>query len=142
MKDGSGAPEQASTQDKWLIEALEKAKLSKAENIMIFQHHPLFITDPNEPEQYFNIEPKKRKMYLDLYKKYNVKHIFVGHYHRNGFGQSGDIQMVTTGPVGKPLGRDSSGFRIVSVNGTDVKNTYYPLDSLPGKVSLNNKLAR
>ena len=43
--------------------------------------------------------------------------------------------MITTGPVGRPLGSDSSGFRIVNVNKTLVTHKYYSLDSLPARLS-------
>jgi hypothetical protein len=39
--------------------------------------------------------------------------------------------MITTGPVGRPLGVDSSGFRIVNVKGKIVDHQYFALDSLP-----------
>ncbi len=75
-------------------------------------------------------------MYLELFEKYKVRQIFAGHYHRNSGGRSGNIEMITTGPVGRPLGSDSSGFRIVNVDGTSINHKYYPLDSLPERLNL------
>ncbi|MDB5242532.1 MAG: 3-carboxymuconate cyclase, partial [Spirosoma sp.] len=66
-----------------------------------------------------------------------VSHIFAGHYHRNAFGKSGDMEMVTTGPVGKPLGNDPSGFRIVKVSGGQVSHQYYELDQVPERIVLD-----
>ena len=40
-----------------------------------------------------------------------------GHYHRNAEGRAGAMEMITTGPVGKPLGNGSqSGMRVVIVS--------------------------
>ena len=48
-----------------------------------------------------------------MFDEYGVEAVFSGHYHRNSYGEYNDIKMITTGPVGKPLGSDPSGFRIV-----------------------------
>ncbi|MDP3469997.1 MAG: metallophosphoesterase [Daejeonella sp.] len=130
IKDPSLAPEEAAAQEYWLRINLEKANKSGAKNIMVFMHHSLFLKDPNEPDEYFNINSERRKMYLDLFKQYGVKQVFAGHYHRNSYGRSGDLEMITTGPVGRPLGADSSGFRIVNVKGSLVEHKYHTLDSL------------
>jgi predicted phosphodiesterase len=103
---------------------------------MVFQHHSWFLKDANEPDQYFNLPLAARREYLDLFKTSGVSHVFAGHYHRNAFGRDGDLEMVTTGPVGRPLGSDSSGFRVVIVNGPHVEHRYYALDSLPDRVPL------
>jgi hypothetical protein len=44
------------------------------------------------------------------------------------------MEMITTGPVGRPLGADSSGFRIINVKGKIVDHKYFALDSLPSKL--------
>jgi predicted phosphodiesterase len=102
---------------------------------MVFQHHPWFLTSADEPDQYFNLPLAKRREFLDLFARGGVSHVFAGHYHRNAFGKDAGLEMVTTGPVGKPLGADSSGFRIVIVDGSRVTHRYYALDSLPRRVS-------
>jgi len=76
-----------------------------------------------------------RKKYLELFAASGVTHVFAGHYHRNAFGKFGNIEMVTTGPVGKPLGKDPSGFRIISIDGNKVTHRYYNLDSIPDQSS-------
>lgn len=138
MKDPAKAPEETAAQDAWLRSALEEAGSLGKEHIMVFMHHPLFLAADDEPDEYFNIDQPRRKMYLDLFKQHGVKHIFVGHYHRNAWGRSGDLEMITTGPVGRPLGQDSSGFRIVNVGKSAVSHQYYSLDSLPQSLNLKN----
>lgn len=136
IKDPSKAPEEAAAQEAWVRTALEDGKNSGSRNIMIFMHHPFFLKSADEPNEYFNIDIDRRKMYLELFDKYKVRQIFAGHYHRNAGGRAGNIEMITTGPVGRPLGSDSSGFRIVDVNGTAITHKYYPLDSLPARLKL------
>lgn len=131
IKDPSLAPIEAAKQLEWLIQALKDAKKSNARNIMVFMHHSLFLKDSNEPDEYFNINTERRKIYLELFKEYGVKEVFAGHYHRNAYGKFGDMEMITTGPIGRPLGADSSGFRIINVKGKIVDHSYFALDSLP-----------
>ena len=127
-------PEEAKEQETWLTNTLANANHNKYKNIFIFLHHPLFLKDENEADEYFNIPLERRKKYLDLFAKHGVKYIFAGHYHRNAFGKNANIDMVTTGPVGLALGKDPSGFRIISVSGTNVSHRYYALDSMPAAI--------
>lgn len=136
IKDPSKAPEEAAAQETWLRTTLEDASRSKSKNTVVFVHHPFFITSADEPNEYFNIDLERRKIYLDLFKKHGVRQVFAGHYHRNAGGRSGDLEMITTGPVGRPLGADSSGFRVVTVNGRMISHRYYPLDSLPATLNI------
>ncbi len=57
--------------------------------------------------------------------------VFAGHYHRNELGQDGDLEMVTTGPVGMPLGGAKSGIRIVTVDDKGVTHKYDDFGDLP-----------
>jgi predicted MPP superfamily phosphohydrolase len=134
IKDPSLAPIEAANQLEWLIQVLKDAKKSNARNIMVFMHHSLFLKDSNEPDEYFNINTERRQIYLELFKSYGVKQVFAGHYHRNAYGKFDDMEMITTGPVGRPLGADSSGFRIINVKGKIVDHKYFALDSLPSKL--------
>jgi predicted phosphodiesterase len=134
FKSPAGVEKEAAAQEKWLHKELKKVRRSSAAPICVFQHHSWFLTDPNEKDEYFNIPDSTRRKYLALFSQYGVSHIFAGHYHRNAFGKSGTMEMVTTGPVGKPLGKDPSGFRIVTVSGNKVSHQYYDLDQIPEKV--------
>jgi 3',5'-cyclic AMP phosphodiesterase CpdA len=126
-------PEQAKEQEQWLIKTLAEAKKKKYQHIFIFMHHPMFLKQENEPDEYFNIPVATRNKYLNLFKANNIHYIFAGHYHRNAFAKNTDFEMVTTGPVGMPLGKDSSGFRIITVNGSQVHHRYHSLDSIAAR---------
>jgi serine/threonine-protein phosphatase CPPED1 len=131
MKDRDSAREEAAAQDAWLRSVLERTRNEKTKLIMVFQHHSFFLEDAEETNHYFNFSLAERRRYVDLLEEYGVKYVFAGHYHRNADGRTNRLEMVTTGPVGKPLGQDPSGFRIVNVDGQTVKHRYYSLDSIP-----------
>lgn len=134
--DPTLVPEEAERQDKWLRSTLKKAKKMKHVTILVFQHIPWFLHQPNEKDGYFKIPLERRMIYLDLFKKYGVKYIFAGHLHQNAIGWYKNIEMITSGPVGKPLGSDPSGFRIVRVYKSKISHKYYSLDSIPGHIDL------
>ncbi len=108
-------PLEAEKQLAWLRDELALAKAAKAKHLLVFQHHPFFLIDASEDDQYFNIAVDTRAIYLEMFKQAGVEAVFSGHYHRNAYGRDGSMEMITTGPVGKPLGPDPSGFRIVKV---------------------------
>ncbi|MFH0991940.1 MAG: hypothetical protein V1799_18185 [bacterium] len=94
------------------------------------QHHPWFLQTLDEPDGYFTIDRITRQSYIALFQRYGVKQIFAGHYHRNAIGFASSLEMVTTAPVGKPLGKDPSGLRIVIVSQKGITHRYYGLDEL------------
>lgn len=136
IKVPEGAPDETAAQERWIRSTLAQARGGGHDRIMVFQHHSWFLTQSDEADQYFNLPLALRREYLDLFRGAGVSHVFAGHYHRNAFGRDGEMEMVTTGPVGRPLGTDPSGFRIVIVAGRRVEHRYYSLDSLPARVQI------
>jgi 3',5'-cyclic AMP phosphodiesterase CpdA len=129
------AQEEADKQDFWLRSELQKATSSGARHIVIFQHHSWFLEKPDEPAQYFNIPAAPRRKYLDLLKAAGVRYVFAGHYHRNAYGRDGALEMITNGPVGRPLGDDPSGVRIVTVRDGRLDHRYYTLGNIPNQIA-------
>jgi 3',5'-cyclic AMP phosphodiesterase CpdA len=130
-KSPAKVPEEAAKQQQWLEAELKKAGEAGQAQIVIFQHIPMFLERPDEPEQYFNWPLDTRQRMLDLLHQYHVNYVFAGHYHRNSFGQDGNLQMVTTGPVSIPLGPDPSGVRFVFIEGEKLESRYVGLGNLP-----------
>lgn len=126
----------AAEQEVWLRAELAKARSTGARHIVVFQHHSWFLEKAEEPNQYFNIPLEQRRHYLDLLKGAGVRYIFAGHYHRNAYGRDGDLEMITSGPVGQPLGTDPSGIRIVTVKDTGLEHRYYTLGNIPNRFPL------
>lgn len=128
--------DKARDQETWLEAKLAEAHQKKDKNVVVFLHHSLFLNRSDEADEYFNIPTETRMRYLELFKKYGVSHIFSGHYHRNAFGTYDGMEMVTSGPVGQPLGADPSGLRIINISGGNIRHQYFPLDSLPEDIHL------
>jgi 3',5'-cyclic AMP phosphodiesterase CpdA len=134
-----GAPAKAQAaadqQEQWLKEEILRAKASGARQVVVFQHHSWFLENPAEPSQYFNIPIEQRKRYLDLLKNSGVRYVFAGHYHRNAYGRDGDLEMITSGPVSRPLGSDPTGIRLVTVRPDSLEHRYYTFGEIPNQYS-------
>lgn len=119
--------------EEWLAQlgalesALRSARANGSRHIIAFGHHPLFTHAPDEPDDEWNIPIERRRAVLDLFGRYGVRAFFCGHWHRNGGGWDGGVEVVVTGPVGYPLGADPSGFRIVDVDDDGVQHRYVPI---------------
>lgn len=124
-------PGEAEKMESWLRVELDKAKRDGVKHLIVFQHISFFLSDPDEDDQYFNIPKETRRRYLKLLRDAGVRYVFAGHYHRNAEGRDGELDMVTTGPVGMPLGGAKSGMRLVTVNRAGVQHKYYELGELP-----------
>jgi 3',5'-cyclic AMP phosphodiesterase CpdA len=131
--------EQLVEQERWLKKELERARGEGARHVVIFQHHPWFLSAADEPDQYFNIPRDRRTQYLSLFREFGVKYLFSGHYHRNAVAHDGELEAVTTGPVGKPLD-DKSGLRIAIVRDEGIEHRYYHFGEVPNQVDLRKKL--
>ena len=129
-------PDQLAEQERWLKAELERARNDRARHIVVFQHHPWFLSAADEPDQYFNIPRERRARYLALFREFGVKYLFSGHYHRNALARDGGIEAITTGPVGKPLGDDKSGIRIAIVRDDRIEHHYYDFGGLPNRINL------
>ena len=71
-----------------------------------------------------------------------MKYLFSGHYHQNAVARDGDIEAVTTGPVGQPHGGERSGLRVVIVRDDRLEHRYYNFGELPTCIDLGVKAGR
>ena len=100
-------------------------------------HHPLFGQYAEEPDDGMAIIPReRRKVILDLLQVHRTSGLFAGHWHKNNYAADGDMLMVTSGPVGFPLGDDPSGLRIVKVYDDRIEHEYFGMDDVPASVEL------
>ena len=111
--------------------------LANARHVVVFQHHPWFIKSATEADQYFNIPLARRAAYLSLFREFGVRYLFCGHYHRNAEAKDGELENITSGPVGKPLGGAKSGIRVAIVRDDKIEHRYYELGELPVAVDVN-----
>lgn len=135
IKEPDKARPQSDSQAAWVRRAITTQRTS-GKTVLVFQHHPWFLSRGDEADQYYNLPLATRQSYLDLFAQNGVTHVFAGHYHRNALATAGTLEMVTTGPVGKPMGADSSGVRIVIIDGRRITHRYYPLDSIPARIDV------
>ena len=133
----AGTPVLEQQQFEWLRKELSKAK--KSEHIVLFCHFPFFINSFDEPDEYFNIPAGIRIKYLSLFQQGKVAAIFAGHLHNNNIAEYGEMQMVTTSSVGKPLGKAPSGIRIVKVFPDRIESIYYGLEEIPESVGITDE---
>lgn len=123
-------PEQE--QFRWLTKKLMKSR--NAQYILLFCHYPFFNKTVDEPEAYSNIGTEYRLKYLELFEECGVDAVFSGHHHNNGLATYGNVELVTTSSLGKPLGEAPSGFRIVKVYNDKIEHVFFGLEDLPKKI--------
>jgi 3',5'-cyclic AMP phosphodiesterase CpdA len=120
----------------WLKAELEKAKGSGAPHVVVFQHHPYFVENAQEPEQFGNIPMERRKPFLDLLHQHNVKYVFAGHVHKNSEGKDGDLEMTVTGPVSMPFGDEGSGIRLAEVTSASIRHRFFSFNLMPDGLTI------
>jgi 3',5'-cyclic AMP phosphodiesterase CpdA len=130
-KAAGKVPAEAAKMEAWFRNELERVKLTGVKHIIVFQHISFFLKEANEADQYFNIPKVVREPYLRLLHEYGVEQVFAGHYHRNELGRDGELEMVTTAPVGMPLGGAKSGLRVVTVKDGTVTHKFHDFGDLP-----------
>jgi 3',5'-cyclic AMP phosphodiesterase CpdA len=135
LEKGAGqVPQEAAKMEAWLRGELAKAKQEGGKRLIVFQHIPFFLKTADEPDQYFNIPAETRQRYLKLLHEYGVRDVFAGHLHHNEEGRDGELNMVTTGPVGMPLEGGKSGIRVVKVANGTITHKFYEFGDLPQSI--------
>lgn len=130
-KGSENVTDEAFKMEKWLAGELAQARAAGAQRIIVFQHIPFFLEQAGEADQYFNIPLETRRRYLKLLHEFGVKEVFAGHLHRNSEGHDGELDMVTTGPVGMPLNGGRSGMRLVTLSPAGLTHRYYDFSEIP-----------
>jgi serine/threonine-protein phosphatase CPPED1 len=105
------------------------ASKQNAKRIILFSHHPLFVKSGNEPDNPWSIKKIYRKPLLEIAADHGIEANFAGHWHRNNYASENGIEVVTSGPVGYPLGDDPSGFRVVGVSDSGIEHEYHSLET-------------
>lgn len=134
IQDPTNVPALAAEQKHWLESELQAAQKEGAKHIAVFQHHSWFLKSPDESDQYFNLPREARARYLALFHQFGVNYVFCGHYHRNLISRDGNLEVVTTGATGKPLGGDKSGIQVVIVRDDALEHHFYSFGEIPNRI--------
>ena len=111
-------------QDLWFAAALGTAS-GKGNPIVVAGHHPLYLTSPDEADEYYNLPLAKRTELLGLFETHGVIAYLSGHKHDNVVNDYMGIQLVTTASTSKNAwntdlgGMAPFGYRVWHVGGTD-----------------------
>ncbi len=134
--DPSEAPHELAAGEAFLRRALSGGQENGAAHLIVLHHHPLFVKHSLEADDYMVIPGERRRVLLDIFEEYGVSLSISGHLHRNHIARYGDIQLVSTGSVGVPLGVDPSGVRVVKVYRDRIEHEYFAMDRIPDSVTL------
>ena len=121
-------------QFQWIESELKKSKRNNYR--FVFAHHPLFLESIDEEDVYQNMPADSRGKYIDLFDKYNVQYMFVGHLHRNHIVHTENFTTIATNAVCVSHSSEPPGLRIVKVYPDKVVHDYYSLETLPAKINL------
>ena len=137
MKHPKPSTAESERQNDWFRAELNRAKLSGARHVTVFQHHPWYLWYAEEDDHYFNMPRSARAEFLPLMKASGVSHVFSGHYHGTRVTTyENSTQMVTTASVAIPLFLAESGIRFVTVRQGEVDHRYFDLGSIPRSIDL------
>ncbi|XP_060642329.2 serine/threonine-protein phosphatase CPPED1 isoform X1 [Anolis sagrei] len=139
--DSSQCLELKQAQDAWLDQQLAIAKGRQCKHAVVFQHIPLFLKDPAEDHNYFNLELSIRQELLEKFHKAGVKAVFSGHCHKNAGGVYKDLEMVISSAIGCQLGEDTHGLRLVAVTAEKIAHRYYSLNELKNSQDVGKDIA-
>jgi len=125
-------------QDQWLKETLAAAH-DKGSPIFIVGHHPLYLTSPDEAEEYYNLPPAKRSELLALFVDSGVVAVLGGHRHLLLINDYMGIQLVHGETTCRHFDNSPLGFRLWHVDSpTSITHEFRPLVPEMPKVDFND----
>lgn len=72
MFDASKCPELKENQERWLADQLAVAQQCQCKRVIVFQHIPLFLQNPDEDNTYFNLKRSLRQELLEKFHKAGI----------------------------------------------------------------------
>lgn len=104
-------------QDSWLSTTLAAAA-KKRSRIFVVGHHPFFLEDVAEEEEYFNLPTAKREELLRLFERSGVVAILGGHRHKLLLNEYHGLQMANVESTSRNLDKRPLGFRLWHIGKT------------------------
>ncbi len=120
-------PEESARHEAWFRKALKEAA-AKARPVIVVGHYPLFVSHPEEPENYSNLPRAKRKELLDLFAGHGVVAVLTGHTHAFMETRFRGMHMVSGETTSRNFDQRPAGFRLWQA-GPDktLKHEFVPL---------------
>jgi|TARA_B110000879_G_C11183321_1_gene519749 predicted phosphodiesterase len=119
--------------DAWFKKTLEAAKAKNSPAVIVV-HYPLFLKEPNEKENYYNIAQPKRQEILDLCEKNGVVAFLAGHTHKQITNEYKGIQMVNGETTSRNNDGRPMGFRLWNVDDKQgMRHEFVELEGMPEK---------
>ena len=113
--------------DAWFKQTLAAAR-DKNSPVFVVQHYPLYIKDPNEGEDSWNLPPAKRSELLVLFEDSGVVAVLSGHRHLVIINEYKGIQLVTGENTSGHFDNSPLGFRLWHVDSpTSIRHEFRPL---------------
>jgi len=114
--------------DTWFKETLDAAS-EKGSPVFVVGHYPLYIAEPGESEEYFNLPVEKREELLALFEKCGVVAVLAGHTHKTIVNDHEGIQLVNGETTSRSFDGRPLGFRLWHVGGEQpFKHEFIPLE--------------
>jgi len=114
-------------QDAWLRQTLTAAH-DKNSPVFMAGHYALFITRPDEAEEYYNLPPAKRSELLTLYQDSGVVAVLGGHRHELVINDYNGIQLVNSEATSRNTDGRPLGLRLWHVDSpTSITHEFRPL---------------
>ncbi len=97
--------------------------------VFVAGHHPFFIKDVEEDEEYSNLPLKIRQELLELFVSNNVVAYLSGHRHETLLNSYENIQLISGETTSKNFDGRALGFRQWDVSGDSIVQHYIRLES-------------
>lgn len=117
--------EPAKKQFAWLEEQLRGRERYRL--VFILQHHPIYLHEPEEKDEYFNTPLAWRTRLLKLFEDARVTAVLAGHLHRNTTGLYRGISLLVTPSSLNNFDSIPPGFRLIEVHGEGFAETFVPV---------------
>lgn len=117
--------------DAWFRKTLEEAR-AKGSPVIVAVHYPIYLKNPDEEENYYNLPLEKRKEILTLCEENGVVAFLAGHTHKQITNEYKGIQLVNGETTSKNFDKRPMGFRLWNVDDEKgLRHRFVPLEGMP-----------
>jgi len=117
--------------DAWFRKTLEEAR-TKDSPVIVAVHYPIYLKNPDEEENYYNLPLEKRKEILALCEENGVVAFLAGHTHKHITNEYKGIQLVNGETTSKNFDKRPMGFRLWNVGDKEgLRHRFVPLEGMP-----------